>query len=310
MKPASTSWSTARSLNCPSGAALNSPQVGKKPTLSCGSTMVTASGRFPRVSSPRPRASTHSAMSQSLQVTRALPCSIRRRALCSGLTYTERRAARSKTATFSMVCAKPSTVTTKESGRSLLFPFARGPFPAVSGFLGESTNFCYSSSQKHSPALGAPATTPCGLLGVRSRMEASMEITVEHLGSVQFEIKTRGHSIISDQPLVDGGYDEGMTPPELLLASLGSCAAFYAAQYLRKHKLATEGARVYVSCEKVKDPVPRMSNFVIDVAPPVELVEEHRKGLYQAVEHCLVHNTLLHAPEISIQVGVALPAAK
>jgi len=137
-----------------------------------------------------------------------------------------------------------------------------------------------------------------------------MEITVEHLGSVQFEIKTRGHSIISDQPVVDGGYDEGMTPPELLLASLGSCAAFYAAQYLRKHKLATEGARVYVSCEKVKDPVPRMSNFVIDVAPPVELVEEHRKGLYQAVEHCLVHNTLLHAPEISIQVGVALPAAK
>jgi uncharacterized OsmC-like protein len=141
-------------------------------------------------------------------------------------------------------------------------------------------------------------------------MEASMEITVEHLGSVQFEIKTRGHSIISDQPVVDGGYDEGMTPPELLLASLGSCAGFYAAQYLRKHKLATEGARVYVSCEKVKDPVPRMSNFVIDVAPPVELVEEHRKGLYQAVEHCLVHNTLLHAPEISIQVGVAVPAAK
>ena len=137
-----------------------------------------------------------------------------------------------------------------------------------------------------------------------------MEITVEHLGSLQFEIKTRGHSIISDQPVVDGGYDEGMTPPELLLASLGSCAAFYAAQYLRKHQLATEGTRVSVSCEKVKEPVARLSHFVIDVASPVELVEEHRKGLHQAVRHCLVHNTLLHAPEISIQVGAAVPAAK
>jgi uncharacterized OsmC-like protein len=27
-----------------------------------------------------------------------------------------------------------------------------------------------------------------------------------------------------------GGFDEGMTPPELLLTSLGSCAGFYAAQ--------------------------------------------------------------------------------
>jgi uncharacterized OsmC-like protein len=56
-----------------------------------------------------------------------------------------------------------------------------------------------------------------------------------------------------------GGFDEGMTAPELLLASLGSCAGFYAAQYLRKHKLATEGTRVRVTCEKVKDPVARMS---------------------------------------------------
>jgi len=137
-----------------------------------------------------------------------------------------------------------------------------------------------------------------------------MEITVEHLGSVQFEIKTRGHSIISDQPVADGGYDEGMTPPELLLASLGSCAGFYAAQYLRKHKLATEGARVYIRCDKVKDPIPRMTNFVIGVAAPVELTEEHRKGIHEAVEHCLVHNTLLHAPKISIKVEAVAPATK
>ena len=135
-----------------------------------------------------------------------------------------------------------------------------------------------------------------------------MEVTVEHLGSVQFEIKTRGHSIVSDQPVADGGYDEGMTPPELLLASLGSCAAFYAAQYLRKHKLATEGARVNIRCEKVKDPSPRLTNFVIEVAAPVELTEEHRKGIEDAVHHCLVHNTLLHPPRVSIKVDAPVAA--
>ena len=136
-----------------------------------------------------------------------------------------------------------------------------------------------------------------------------MEITVEHLGALQFEIKARGHSVVSDQPTDNGGFDEGMTPPEFLLASLGSCAGFYAAQYLRKHKLATEGARVRVSCEKVKDPVPRMTNFVIEVDAPVELNEDHCKGIQEAVEHCLVHNTLLHAPKISLKVEGLVPAS-
>ncbi|HXY01231.1 MAG TPA: OsmC family protein [Candidatus Limnocylindrales bacterium] len=135
-----------------------------------------------------------------------------------------------------------------------------------------------------------------------------MEVTVEHLGSVQFEIKTRGHSIVSDQPAENGGFDEGMTPPELLLASLGSCAGFYAAQYLRKHKLTTEGTRVRVTCEKVKDPIVRMTNFVIEVDVPVELSKDHRKGVDEAVGHCLVHNTLLHAPKITLKIEGAVPA--
>ena len=135
-----------------------------------------------------------------------------------------------------------------------------------------------------------------------------MEITVEHLGSVQFEIKTRGHSIICDQPLENGGFDEGVTPPELLLASLGSCAAYYAAQYLRKHKLAGEGSRVRATCDKVKTPVPRLSNFVIEVDTLVGLAPEHRKGVLEAIEHCLVHNTLLHTPKITLKIETPTPA--
>jgi uncharacterized OsmC-like protein len=141
-------------------------------------------------------------------------------------------------------------------------------------------------------------------------MENSMEVTVEHLGSVQFEIRARNHSIISDQSVNDGGFNEGMTPPELLLASLGSCAGYYAAEYLRKQKLATEGTRVRVTCEKVKDPLARMTNFVIEVDAPVELSDEQRKGVEEAVEHCLVHNTLLRPPKIELKVAGAVGAKK
>src|SRR5690242_6842241 len=120
-----------------------------------------------------------------------------------------------------------------------------------------------------------------------------LEVTVDHLGAVQFEIRARQHTIVSDQPPENAGYDEGMTPPELLLASLASCAGFYAAQYLRKFKLATEGTRVRLTAEKVRDPVPRIDNFRIAIETPLELTEQHRAGVERAVHHCLIHNTLL-----------------
>ena len=131
-----------------------------------------------------------------------------------------------------------------------------------------------------------------------------MEVTVEHLGAVQFEIKARQHTIACDQPPENGGFDEGMTPPELLLAALGSCAGFYAAQYLRKHKLASEGTRVRVSAEKLKNPA-RMDNFNLELEMPLELEDEHRRGVEEAVHHCLIHNTLLHPPQIALQVKSA-----
>src|ERR1700719_1925008 len=112
-------------------------------------------------------------------------------------------------------------------------------------------------------------------------MQIPMEVTVEHLGSVQFEIHARNHSIISDQSVNDGGFDEGMTPPELLLASLGSCAGFYASQYLKRHNLAAKGTRVRVTADKVKDP-PRMDNFRIEVELPLAFGEQHRSGIREA----------------------------
>ena len=128
-----------------------------------------------------------------------------------------------------------------------------------------------------------------------------MEVRVEHLGAVQFEIKARQHTIACDQPAENGGYDEGMTPPELMLASLGSCAAYYAAEYLRKRSLATEGTRVRVTADKMKNPA-RLDNFRIEIDAPLELTEEDRQGVERAVHHCLIHNTLLNPPAIHIAI--------
>lgn len=128
-----------------------------------------------------------------------------------------------------------------------------------------------------------------------------MEVTVEHLGAVQFQIKARQHTIASDQPAENGGFDEGTTPPELLLAALGSCAGFFAAQYLKKYAIASEGTRVRVTAQKKFGPA-RLDDFDIEVELPVDCTPEQQRGVEEAVHHCLIHNTLLAPPTIRLNV--------
>ena len=129
-----------------------------------------------------------------------------------------------------------------------------------------------------------------------------MEVTVKHLDQVRFEVKARQHTVICDQPADNGGADTGMTPPEFLLASLASCAAFYAMQYLKSRNLAETGVEVKVTAEKLKPPA-RLGNFVIAVDCPVPLTDDQMQALERSVTHCLVHNTLLNVPAISLEIS-------
>lgn len=127
-----------------------------------------------------------------------------------------------------------------------------------------------------------------------------MEVIIQHLGKVKFEARSRGHSLICDQPAGNGGDDGGMTPPELLLSALGTCAGFYAAQYLATRSLSTGGLEVRVTAEKATQPA-RLGSFRIEVTVP-GLDAKHEAGVHRAVKACLIHNTLLHAPEIETVV--------
>lgn len=93
-----------------------------------------------------------------------------------------------------------------------------------------------------------------------------------------------------------------MTPPELLLASLGTCAGYYAVQYLQARSLPTQGLVIRVSAEKAASPA-RMAAFRVEVETPIAADDRHRDGLVRAVKKCLIHNTLLHSPEIDVVVG-------
>jgi len=132
-----------------------------------------------------------------------------------------------------------------------------------------------------------------------------MEVNIQHRGGVQFEAEARGHRILCDQPVENGGSDTGMTPPEFLLASLGTCAGYYAAQYLKMRSLPAEGLKVRVIANKATAPA-RLAKFQIDVTVPGLTgpdAARHEAGILRAVKACLIHNTLLNTPTIETTVN-------
>lgn len=135
-----------------------------------------------------------------------------------------------------------------------------------------------------------------------------MEVKVQHLGAVRFEATTRGHRVICDQPRDNGGSDIGMTPPEFLLISLGTCAGFYAAKYLETRNLPSQGLEVRVHAEKVLQPA-RLGKFRINVVVP-GLDPAHEAGILRAVKACLIHNTLINAPVIETLISTGRSASE
>lgn len=127
-----------------------------------------------------------------------------------------------------------------------------------------------------------------------------MEVRISHRGGVEFAAEARGKTVWSSATKGVGGADDALMPTELLLASLGTCAGYYAAQYLRKNNLPMDGLNVRVRADVLKEPS-RLGNFRIFVTAP-GAGEAHREALMAEVLHCTVHATLTHPPDIAVEL--------
>lgn len=135
-----------------------------------------------------------------------------------------------------------------------------------------------------------------------------MEVNIQFLSGTKYEVDARGHKVICDQPVDGGGEDAGMTPPEFLLASLGTCAMYYAANYLKIHQVSAEGMKVRVEADKATGPA-RLSAFRIVIDMPEGVSEKDMEGARRSAEKCLVKNTMLMTPEIELTVRSAVAVA-
>lgn len=127
-------------------------------------------------------------------------------------------------------------------------------------------------------------------------------------GGVRFTADVRGHKVHVDQPTQGGGEDAAPSPLELVPASLGTCIAFFVKQYLAARSVDPTGLEVEVGVMGAPNPH-RIGRFEVRVVLPGGVPEKYRDAVTRVAETCTVHHTLMHRPEIVVEVMEGVAAA-
>jgi putative redox protein len=128
-------------------------------------------------------------------------------------------------------------------------------------------------------------------------------LNVTHQAGDRFQLRVRGHRLTCDQPLADGGDDQGPTPTELFVGSLAACVGFYARRFLARHDLDTTGLRVEAAYTMSPDRPARVDTITLRLLVPGPLAPTRRRVLLAVVDHCTVHNSIRTPPEVRITLA-------
>jgi ribosomal protein S12 methylthiotransferase accessory factor len=112
-----------------------------------------------------------------------------------------------------------------------------------------------------------------------------------------------GFMIRTDQPVAVGGKGAAPSPFDLFLASIGTCAGFYALRFCQERGIGTEGLALSVAPERDASGK-RVKKIHTEITMPAGFPEKYREALLRAVDQCLVKRHLDEPPEFEI---VAVP---
>ncbi|MCK0167122.1 bifunctional alpha/beta hydrolase/OsmC family protein [Jannaschia sp. S6380] len=144
----------------------------------------------------------------------------------------------------------------------------------------------YLELRRPAPPVGAP--------------EGVTRISEADAGGFAQDIVASGgkHHLIADEPLSYGGTDRGLSPYQLLAASLGACTSMTLRMYARRKKWPLETVTVDVSHDRMhaqdapSSGAERIDRFRREITIGGPLDEAQRSRLLEIADRCPVHRTL------------------
>jgi putative redox protein len=119
---------------------------------------------------------------------------------------------------------------------------------------------------------------------------ATMRASARQLEKFRHDVKMRTHQLTADEPIDDGGDDDGPSPQELLAASLASCTAITMEMYAKRKGWDVSGLGVDVEYSPAERGCPTRFELVMKL--PAHLSEDQVEKLQVIAAKCPVHRTL------------------
>jgi putative redox protein len=127
------------------------------------------------------------------------------------------------------------------------------------------------------------------------------ELKVVFGDKYRIDVEYKGFTIKTDQPVRDGGDGTAPAPFDYFLASLASCAGYYALAFCRERKIPTEGLAMTMTAEK-GEASRLIEKIGIAVVLPEGFPDKYRQAVVKAIDHCTVKANVLQAPRFEIVV--------
>ena len=112
------------------------------------------------------------------------------------------------------------------------------------------------------------------------------------------EVEVAGHRLVLDEPMSDGGGDEGPSPTRTVAAALAACTAITAEMYAERKGWDVGELEVEVDMEYGEAGVPR--SFVVTLHLPEALGDEQVERLKAIAGRCPVHRLLKREGEVTV----------
>ncbi len=120
-------------------------------------------------------------------------------------------------------------------------------------------------------------------------------ITVAFAGGKKVDARIGDYVVKTDQPQKNGGEGSAPTPFQLFLASLATCAGYFALEFCASRQIPTAGVSVTMNVDfnAEKHMCDRLR---FEVKVPADFPEKYRQPLQRAVDACLVKKHLATPP--------------
>lgn len=122
---------------------------------------------------------------------------------------------------------------------------------------------------------------------------------IEFPGGLRVDAIQNGFTIRTDQSLAVGGKGTAPSPFDLFLASIGTCAGFYALRFFQERGIATEGLELSVTPER-DIAGKHVKKLRIEITLPTGFPEKYREALLRAVDQCAVKRHLAEPPQFEL----------